>query len=187
MGAFGLGASGSSIIRTRLLAPLGTPSHASGGETSSPSQVYLEGIIVAFDERNHFRGGDTFIHQAPNGCAAQSSGKYCRAPLLYAGAILEAFRRISFTVASVSPAPRFHLCACMKSSAAAGPGIRSEVGAVLGFLCHALAASGLGFAPRSGLAGATPNRFLVCCNSREARSLASCLFRYSDFTQPNLG
>src|SRR5262249_55120 len=43
-GAFGSGASGSSIIRTRLLVPLGMPSHASGGETSSPSQVYLEGI-----------------------------------------------------------------------------------------------------------------------------------------------
>jgi GAF domain len=41
LGAFGSGASGSSIIRTRLLAPLGTPSHASGGEISSPSQVYL--------------------------------------------------------------------------------------------------------------------------------------------------
>src|SRR5262249_29019635 len=44
LGAFGSGASGSSIIRTRLLAPLGTPSHASGGETSSASQVYLEGM-----------------------------------------------------------------------------------------------------------------------------------------------
>src|SRR5262249_48300915 len=44
LGAFGSGASGSSIIRTRLLAPLGTPSHASGGETSSPSQVYFEGM-----------------------------------------------------------------------------------------------------------------------------------------------
>src|SRR5215471_18146351 len=44
LGAFGSGASGSSIIRTRLLAPLGTPSQASGGETSSPSQVYFEGM-----------------------------------------------------------------------------------------------------------------------------------------------
>src|SRR5215471_5180910 len=44
LGAFGSGASGSSIIRTRLLVPSGTPSHASGGETSSPSQVYFEGM-----------------------------------------------------------------------------------------------------------------------------------------------
>src|SRR5215471_4893164 len=44
LGAFGSGASGSSIIRTRLLAPLGASSHASGGETSSPSQVYFEGM-----------------------------------------------------------------------------------------------------------------------------------------------
>src|SRR5262245_60116998 len=52
-------------------------------------------------------------------------------------------RRFFFTVAVVSSAPRFHLCAYMKSSAAADPGIWSEVGAVLGFLSHALAASGL--------------------------------------------
>src|SRR5215472_18941364 len=32
------------MIRTRLLALLGTPSHASGGETSSASQVYFEGM-----------------------------------------------------------------------------------------------------------------------------------------------
>src|SRR5262245_2299097 len=38
------GASGSSIIRTRLLAPSGAPSQVSGGETSSPSQVYFEGM-----------------------------------------------------------------------------------------------------------------------------------------------
>src|SRR6516164_10620630 len=44
LGAFGSGASGSSIIRTRLLVSLGTPSHANGGETSSPSQVYFEGM-----------------------------------------------------------------------------------------------------------------------------------------------
>src|SRR6516165_12450045 len=44
LGAFGSGASGSSIIRTRLLAPSGTPSHASGGETSSAPQVYFEGM-----------------------------------------------------------------------------------------------------------------------------------------------
>ena len=111
-----------------------------------------------------------------------SSGKYCRAPLLYAGAIFDAFRRISLTVASVSPAPRFHLGACMKSSEGAGPGIRSEVGASFGRLSHVLVASGLGFAPRRGFAGPMPNRFLACCSDLAARSLASCFFRYSDFT-----
>ena len=111
-----------------------------------------------------------------------SSGKYCRAPLLYAGAIFDAFRRISLTVASVSPAPRFHLGACMKSSEGATPGIRSEVGASFGRLSHVLVASGLGFAPRSGFAGPMPNRFLACCSDLAARSLASCFFRYSDFT-----
>ena len=33
-----------------------------------------------------------------------SSGKYCKAPLLYAGAIFAALRRISLTVVSVSRA-----------------------------------------------------------------------------------
>ena len=43
-GAFGSGASGSSIIRTRLFVPSGTPFQASGGEISTPSQVYFDGI-----------------------------------------------------------------------------------------------------------------------------------------------
>ena len=60
-----------------------------------------------------------------------SSGKYCKAPLLYAGAIFAALRRISLTVVSVSRASRFHLCACMKSSEEAGPGIRSRLEQVL--------------------------------------------------------
>ena len=64
--------------------------------------------------------------------------------MLYAGAIFDAFRRISLTVASVSPAPRFHLGACMKSSEGATPGIRSEVGASFGRLSHVLVASGTG-------------------------------------------
>jgi len=59
------------------------------------------------------------------------------------GRSLKPYGEFFFTVAVVSSAPRFHLCACMKSSAAADPGIWSEVGAVLGFLSHALAASGL--------------------------------------------
>ena len=40
-----------------------------------------------------------------------------------------AFLRISFTVDAVSSAPRFHLCAWMRSFTGAEPGIRSEVGA----------------------------------------------------------
>jgi hypothetical protein len=38
------GASGSSQMTTRLLANAGTPDQESGGDTSSPSQVYLGGI-----------------------------------------------------------------------------------------------------------------------------------------------
>src|SRR5262249_37665409 len=38
------GASGSSQIKARLLAPFGMPLHLSGGETSSPSQVCFVGI-----------------------------------------------------------------------------------------------------------------------------------------------
>jgi len=105
-----------------------------------------------------------------------------RAPLLYAGAILDAFRRISLTVSAVSLAPRFHFGACMKSSERAGPGIRSEVGASFGRLSQVRAASGLGFAPRRGFAGPMPKRLLICCSDLAARSLASCFFRYSDFT-----
>lgn len=78
--------------------------------------------------------------------------------------------------------PRFHLWACMKSSAGATPGIWSDVGAVLGVLFHALATSGLGCAPRSGFDGRMPNRFLVCLSDLAASSFAFCLFRYSDFT-----
>ena len=44
-GAAGSGASGSSTISARLCAPAGTPSIASGGETSSPSQVCLRGML----------------------------------------------------------------------------------------------------------------------------------------------
>ena len=106
---------------------------------------------------------------------------------MYAGAIFDALRRISFTVATSSRTPRFHLCACMKSSADAGPGMRSEVGAGLDFLSQGLATRGLGFAPRSGLAGPMPNRFLVCSSDFADLSLASCFFRYSDFTAQYLG
>jgi hypothetical protein len=70
----------------------------------------------------------------------------------------------------------------MKSSEGAGPGIRSEVGASFGCLSHVRVTSGLGLAPRRGLAGPIPNRILACCSDLAARSLASCLFRYSDFT-----
>ena len=59
----------------------------------------------------------------PVSATRYSSGKYFMAPLLYAGAIFDAFRRISLTVASLSHAPGFHLGACMKSSEGAGPGI----------------------------------------------------------------
>src|SRR6478752_3633787 len=97
----------------------------------------------------------------------------------------DAFRRISFTVASVSLACRFHLCACIKSPAGAGPDIRSDVGAGVGFLSHVLPTSGSGVAPRRGLGGPTPSRFLVSCKSFDARSLASCFLRYSDFMPLN--
>src|SRR5262249_18214890 len=43
-GAFGSGASGSSIISASVLAVLGTPPKESGGTMSSPSQVYRVGI-----------------------------------------------------------------------------------------------------------------------------------------------
>src|SRR6478609_1259093 len=43
-GAAGSGASGSSTISARLMALSGTPDHSSGGELSSPSQVYFAGI-----------------------------------------------------------------------------------------------------------------------------------------------
>src|SRR5450759_4601618 len=42
-GASGSGASGSSTISARLFVPAGTPDQASGGDTSSPSQVYRLG------------------------------------------------------------------------------------------------------------------------------------------------
>src|ERR1041385_5163565 len=44
-GALGSGASGSSRISARLLVPCGAPLKDSGGETSSPSQVYFDGIL----------------------------------------------------------------------------------------------------------------------------------------------
>src|SRR5688572_22259173 len=43
-GAAGSGASGSSTMRARLRVVAGTPDHASGGERSLPSCVYLRGI-----------------------------------------------------------------------------------------------------------------------------------------------
>src|SRR5208283_4940265 len=43
-GAWGSGASGSSTISARLFVPAGKPDQASGGDTSSPSQVYFLGI-----------------------------------------------------------------------------------------------------------------------------------------------
>jgi hypothetical protein len=98
---------------------------------------------------------------------------------------LTPFRRISFTVASVSRACRFHLCACIKSLAGAVPGIRSDVGAGVGLLSHAPATSGSAVAPRSGFGEPTPSRFLVCCKSFDARCLASCFLRYSDFMPIN--
>ena len=111
-----------------------------------------------------------------------SSGKYCRAPLLYAGAIFDALRRISLTVASVSRAPALPLGRMHEVFGGSRTRNRSEVGASFGRLSHAGSASGLGFAPRRGLAGPRPNRFLVCSSDLAARSLASCFFRYSDFT-----
>src|SRR3990172_6494555 len=39
------GASGSSIIRVKLFAAVGAPSHESGGERSAPSQVYGLGMV----------------------------------------------------------------------------------------------------------------------------------------------
>src|SRR5512133_609366 len=44
LGAAGSGASGSSTISARLLAPLGTPDQASGGDVLAPSQVCRTGI-----------------------------------------------------------------------------------------------------------------------------------------------
>src|SRR5215469_552012 len=71
LGAFGSGASGSSIIRTRLLAPLGTPSHASGGETSSPSQVYFDGMRPFCWNEGEFKliAVAAFSHRIPNAVA----------------------------------------------------------------------------------------------------------------------
>src|SRR6185295_687665 len=43
-GFAGSGASGSSTIRAKLFTFGGAPDHASGGEISCPSQVYLAGI-----------------------------------------------------------------------------------------------------------------------------------------------
>jgi hypothetical protein len=43
------------MITTRLLAPSGTPSHASGGETSSPSQVYFDGMGLFCWNAGEFR------------------------------------------------------------------------------------------------------------------------------------
>ena len=76
--------------------------------------------------------------------------------------MFEAFRRISFTVATFSRTPLFHLCACMSHPAGAEAGIWSEVGAVLGLLSQAFATSGLCIAPLSGFGALTPNRFLIC-------------------------
>src|SRR3990172_955188 len=44
LGALGSGASGSSTMSARLLAPDGTPEKSSGGARSAPSQVWTEGI-----------------------------------------------------------------------------------------------------------------------------------------------
>src|SRR4051812_38796560 len=45
-GAAGSGASGSSTTRAKLFVPGGPPDHVRGGETVSPSHVYLRGIAV---------------------------------------------------------------------------------------------------------------------------------------------
>jgi hypothetical protein len=44
-GFAGSGASGSSTINAKLLVPAGASDHSSGGERSSPSQVYRDGIF----------------------------------------------------------------------------------------------------------------------------------------------
>jgi len=90
----------------------------------------------------------------------------------------------NFLYRSLVLSPLFHLWACMKSLACAGPGMRSEVGAGFAFRCHVFATSGLGVAPRSGSAGPMPDRFFVCCSEWKTRSLASRFFRYSDFMHP---
>src|SRR5262245_43592155 len=42
-------------MRTRLLVPLGVPDHASGGDMSSPSQVYFVGIGAPSTKAGEFR------------------------------------------------------------------------------------------------------------------------------------
>ena len=64
--------------------------------------------------------------------------------------------------------------------------MQSEVGGSLAFLSQGLATRGLGFAPQSGCTGPTPSRSLVFRSDFAALSLASCFFRYSDFTLFNL-
>jgi hypothetical protein len=75
----------------------------------------------------------------------------------------------------------------MKSPAGAVAGMRSEVGEVLGFLSQLLATSGFGGAPRRVFTGPMRSRSLVSRSDFAALSLASCFFRYSDFTASYLG
>jgi hypothetical protein len=50
-----MGASGSSQISAKLFVPDGALSHARGGETSDPSQLYLAGIIPPWPNTILFR------------------------------------------------------------------------------------------------------------------------------------
>ena len=72
-----------------------------------------------------------------------------------------AFLCISLIVAVVSSTPRFHLCACRRSLAETGPGIRSEVGTNSGALRFEVASRGLGVTPLNGPGSLRPRRFLV--------------------------
>jgi hypothetical protein len=111
-----------------------------------------------------------------------ADGRYCTAPLLYAGPIRVVFLLISFTVAAFSSEPRFHLCSWMRSFIGAEPGIRSEVGAGRGFLSHPFVTRGLEVAPFKGRACPMPSLRLVFSRARAAFSLASRFLCASDFT-----
>src|SRR2546430_14610604 len=69
------GASGSSAISAKLTVPAGAPLQASGGETSAPSHVYLEGtadpsVKAVLVSENAMavdtRMGDSWFTQKPN-------------------------------------------------------------------------------------------------------------------------
>lgn len=94
-----------------------------------------------------------------------------------AGPIRVALRRISATVEGDSSAPRFHLWEWIRSLTGVAPGMRSEVGAALGFLTQPSVTRGLRTAPFNlPSEGRIPSLRFVFSNAWEVLLRASRFF-----------